>query len=459
MTKWDRPPGLSSANAIHGPGDRPGRLSYVVPSERLVWLAALVVLPVAAVAGMVNGAAVPCALAIAAMALVAAFDAVRGYERLATVGVRAPQFLRLTKDVPGLLPLTVENGSAKPLALRLGVAMPDGAASDELTRALVVTPGASTTDWPVTGTARGDHNLAQIHVEARSPMGLWLVRGRRAADCELRVYPNLRDRATAALFSRTANIGLRTRRQLGKGREFDNLRQYMPGDSYEDIHWKATARRGYPAVKLYQVEHAQEVYAVIDSSRLSMRPGILESYVEAALHLALVAEGAGDRFGLVTFSNRTQSFVRARHGMDHFRLCRETIYNLKAERVSPDFRDVFSSLQLNLRRRTLLIFFTSLDDALLAETFEREAPMLARRHLVLVNVTQSPGVKPLFEETAPPDLDALYGGLAGQILWNRMRKLKIALGNCGIKLTVVDPARIKMQVTSQYLEVKRRQAL
>jgi uncharacterized protein (DUF58 family) len=430
-----------------------------VPSERLLWVAALAVLPVAAVAGMVAGAALPCTLVIAAVALLAAFDAVRGSERLATVVVRAPQFLRLTKDVPGLLKLTVENGSSKPLALRLGVAMPAGAASEELTRALVASPGASVTDWPVTGTARGDHKLAQIHVEAQSPMGLWQVRGRRAIDCGLRVYPNLRDRATAALFSKTANIGLRLRRQVGKGREFDNLRQYMPGDSFEDIHWKATARRGFPTVKLYQVEHAQEVYAVIDSSRLSMRPGILESYVEASLHLALVAERAGDRFGLVTFSDHTQSLVRARHGLDHFRLCRETIYNLKAERVSPDFRDVFSSLQLNLRRRTLLVFFTSLDDALLAETFEREVPMLARRHLVLVNVTQSPGVKPLFEETPPADLDALYGGLAGQMLWNRMRKLKIALQNRGIKLTVVDPARIKMQVTSQYLDVKRRQIL
>src|SRR5580704_9881847 len=190
----------------------------MIPSERLLWLAALAVLPVAAVAGIVSVAALPCALAIAAMALVAAFDAVRGYERLATITVRVPQFLRLTKDVPATLPLTVDNASATPLSLRLGVAMPPGSASDELTRAIVVTPGASTTDWPVTGTARGDHILSQIHVEARSPMGLWLVRGRRTADCGLRVYPNLRDRATAALFSRTANIGLRVRRQLGKGR-------------------------------------------------------------------------------------------------------------------------------------------------------------------------------------------------------------------------------------------------
>jgi len=249
------------------------------------------------------------------------------------------------------------------------------------------------------------------------------------------------------------------RRQIGKGREFETLRQYMPGDNYEDIHWKATARRGLPVVKLHRVEHAQEVYAIVDASRLSAREGILESYVNAALHLALVAERQGDRFGLVTFSDRTQRFVRARAGLDHFRLCRETIYNLRAERVSPDFREVFTQLQLNLRRRALLVFFTSLDDALLAETFERDISLLARRHLVLVNVTETAGLKPLFRDEPPAALDALYQGLAGQILWNRLRVLQLALQNKGVRLALVDPGRIKMQVTSQYLEVKRRQVL
>src|SRR5207248_429659 len=114
---------------------------------------------------------------------------------------------------------------------------------------------------------------------------------------------NLRDRATAALFLKTSDPGMQLRRQVGKGREFDNLRQYMPGDSFEDVHWKATARRAYPVVKLYRVEHAQEVYAILDSSRLSAREDLLEAYIEAALHLALVAERQGDRFGLVTFSD------------------------------------------------------------------------------------------------------------------------------------------------------------
>jgi uncharacterized protein (DUF58 family) len=212
-------------------------------------------------------------------------------------------------------------------------------------------------------------------------------------------------------------------------------------------------------VKLYQVEHAQEVYVVVDASRLSAREQILESYVTAALHLALAAERQGDRFGLITFSDRPHRMIRARSGMDHFRLCRETIYNLHARRVSPDFRELFTSLQLNLRRRSLLIFFTSLDDPLLAETFAREVALVARRHLVLVNAMRTAGSQPLFENDAPADVESAYRALAGQMLWNKMRELQIALHNRGVRMSVVDPQNIKAQATAAYLEIKRRQLL
>jgi uncharacterized protein (DUF58 family) len=278
-------------------------------------------------------------------------------------------------------------------------------------------------------------------------------------ECALRVYPNLRDRATAALFLRDPHAGVRVHRQVGKGREFERLRDYMPGDSYEDIHWKATAHRRSPAVKLYQVEHAQEVYVVIDSSRLSAREQILESYVTAALHLALAAQRQGDRFGLIAFSDRPHRLVRARGGMDHFRLCREAIYNLQPRRVSPDFRELFTTVQLNLRRRSLLILFTSLDDPLLAETFKREVPLIARRHLILVNVMRIAGLKPLFQGEAPVDLESTYNALAGQMLWNNMRELQIALRHHGVRLSVVEPREIKAQVTAAYLDIKRRQLL
>ncbi len=57
----------------------------IVPSTRLLWVAALTVLPLAAIGGMVAGAALPCVLGIAAIVLAAGLDAMRGYERLAAV--------------------------------------------------------------------------------------------------------------------------------------------------------------------------------------------------------------------------------------------------------------------------------------------------------------------------------------------------------------------------------------
>ena len=431
----------------------------IVPSKRLLWAAAAVALPLAALAGMYPPFTVPCAIALAGCAAAAAFDAAGAARRAGGVQLWTPQVIRMTKGVAGVVPVTVQHQGTAAAALRLGVNPPPGTESESPVLEISAAPGTSVVDWPCEGHTRGAHMLREVYLETGSPLGLWMVRQARPVETALRVYPNLRDRATAALFLRTANSAVRMQRQVGKGREFENLRHYLPGDSFDDIHWKATAKRNFPAVKLYRVEHAQEVYAIVDASRLSAREEILESFVDAALHLALVAEKQGDRFGLVTFSDRTHRFVRARSGMDHFRLCRETIYNLHAERVSPDFREVFTTLQLNLRRRCLLVFFTSLDDALLGENFERDISLLARRHVVLVNVRRTAGLRPIDRGPVVQDLEGLYTGLAGQMLWNRMRTLQVALGNRGVRLTITDPDQIKMQVTAGYLDIKRRQIL
>ncbi|HXB72469.1 MAG TPA: DUF58 domain-containing protein [Candidatus Acidoferrales bacterium] len=425
----------------------------MVPANRLLLAAAVIAVPAATIAGFVPPAAPVCLAILVATAAAALIDAALAQRRIQSIEARAPQVLRLTKNVPATVLITLLNSSRTILSGTLWCRPPAQPMPFE------ALPGTGVLAYPVTVPTRGDHPFTPLFLESPSPLGLWRARATLPLDCTLRVYPNLRDRATAALFLRTADLGVRLHRQVGKGREFDNLRHYMPGDSFEDVSWKATARRGFPTVKLYRVENAQEIYAVVDASRLSGREPILEAYVDAALHLALVAQSQHDRFGLVTFSDRTNRFVRARNGMDHFRLCRETIYNLQPQRVSPDFREVFTSLQLNLRRRSLLVFFTSLDDALLAETFQHDVSMLARRHLVLVNVMHPPGLQPLFTGEPPADLDSLYAGLAGQLVSNRMRELQIALQNHGVRMSIVDPARIKAQVTSQYLDVKRRQAL
>ena len=251
----------------------------IVPSQRmLLLLSAVVVLPLASAAGFVPGLPAPCIATLALWAIVVAIDAVRGQQRLRGLEARraagpAPHQGRADPSACHHLqstPRAARHPPERHHACRRALGFLRG-------RDRVAPTGASRFDWACTGVARGDHPLRELHLEAPSPFGLWLARSERELHSSLRVYPNLRDRASAALFQRNSALGLRLRRQIGKGREFDNLRQYIPGDGFEDIDWKATARRQYPVVKLFRVEHSQEVYAVVDSSRLSARPEILES--------------------------------------------------------------------------------------------------------------------------------------------------------------------------------------
>jgi len=157
----------------------------IVPSQRLLLLAAVVALPLATAARFVPGLEVPCAVALGLCALVAAADAVRGRMRLDGLAVSAPPVVRLTKDVPVRLPITIASRLTAPLAIRLSVATPAGVLSPECVEETVAPAGASRFDWACTGVARGDHPLRRLYLEAASPFGLWLARSERTVDLSL----------------------------------------------------------------------------------------------------------------------------------------------------------------------------------------------------------------------------------------------------------------------------------
>ena len=225
---------------------------------------------------------------------------------------------------------------------------------------------------------------------------------------EIRVYPNLAaERKKSPAFFKRGRLGVHGQRQIGKGREFEKLREYAAGDGFDDIDWKATARRGHPITRVFQIERTQEVYIILDASRLSARPvagdpdaTILERNVTASLLLALAAEKQGDLFGLITFSDRVHDFVRARNGKTHYGACRDALYTLQPRLVAPDFDELFSLLRLRLRRRALLIFLTELDDPIVAEAFQRNVPLL-RQHLILVGMAKPIGCAAVVRATRP----------------------------------------------------------
>jgi uncharacterized protein (DUF58 family) len=218
--------------------------------------------------------------------------------------------------------------------------------------------------------------------------------------------------------------GVHAQRRVGRGRDFEQLREYIPGDSYEDIHWKATARRRVPVTKVYQVERTQEVYVLMDVSRLSGRAvrtesgaqeSQLERFISASLVLAMVTQKQGDLFGLITFSDRVNGFVRARAGRQHFGACRDALYMQDTQPVNPDYEELFTFVRLRLRKRALLVVLTNLDDPALAESFTRHARTLASHHLLLIHMISPKGATPIFQGPEPTTTNDIYRSLAGHL--------------------------------------------
>jgi uncharacterized protein (DUF58 family) len=301
-------------------------------------------------------------------------------------------------------------------------------------------------------------------VGSLSRLGLWSTAKAAAVDLTVRVYPNLRADEAAAEFLKRTDSGSRLIRMTGKGREFEKLREYSHGDSYDEIDWKATARRGKPVVRVFQVERTQEIYVAIDASRLSARPldghATLEHYVNAALIMGLAAEQQGDKFGLISFSDRLHKFVRARTGKQHFTVCRDAIYRLQPRVVEPDFGELFSFLQTRLTKRALVVILTALDDPLMGETFARQVSIASRRHLIMAAMVRPEGARPLFEEDISGEgAEPLYGQLAGHMAWRKLFELTKNLRQQGVRLHLLEPRKISGQLTALYLDVKRRQML
>ena len=462
----------------------------IVPTTRLLFWFALVALPFSVLGALYAEAAPFAVLLTAGLVVLALLDAALSSGRLDGLGVELPPVLRLSKERSGQIEVTLRNERRRSARLRLGLALPRELSSphEDVEVLLPADAGQARLNWPVTPTRRGNFRLRRAFLESSSRLGFWRVRASVPANCEVRVYPNLlaERRSLAALFLNRGAFGLHAQRQVGKGRDFEKLREYVPGDGYDEIHWKATAKHGHPVTKVFQIERTQEVYVVIDASRLSARTvesrtpnpdskssapdetfstspihstSTLERYITSALVLAQAAERQGDLFGLLTFTDKAEVFLRAKNGKQHYAACRDALYALEPQSITPDFDEICSFIRTRLRRRALLIILTSLDDPVLAESFTRSMTLLAGQHLVLVNMIKPPGADPLFARGDLTGLDDIYRHLGGHLQWHNLRELEKVLQHRGVSFRLLENEKLAAELVTQYLGVKQRQLI
>ncbi|HUB68692.1 MAG TPA: DUF58 domain-containing protein [Candidatus Methylacidiphilales bacterium] len=444
----------------------------IVPRLRLIVLASLTLIPFLGMAVSLPPLALPSLSIIGLVVMIAVTDALWGRRKMKGIRVDLPDKLRWIQNRLAKLELIFHTTGAEAFDLRAGLAFPPGMnpVHEELAIQLPAQPGKHYVTCECSPLQRGLFFIEGCFYEIASPFRLWSIRGSNLKPAEVRVYPNLESerKQVATIFLRTHHSGLQPVRQVGQGRDFEKLREYVPGDGYDTIHWKATARRGHPITKVYQIEKTQEIYVIMDASRLSARlqePGNpsqgthLDRYIAATLVLGLAAEKQGDLFGLLTFSNSVLSFVRARNGKAHYGACREALYRLEPQTVSPDFEEVASFIRLHLRRRALLIFMTSLDDPILMESFQRAADVMCRKHLMMVHMLQPGNIQPVFSNPNVTVVDEVYQDLAQHLAWHDLRQLALALQQHGVTLLLCSQEKFSAETLSNYLLVKQRQLL
>jgi uncharacterized protein (DUF58 family) len=438
----------------------------ISPRTPLLVLTAFIFVPAIAVFFSIPSLVAVSALTLLAFLLLASLDAAFLQPDFSSIRILVPDVVRLSKDRDGKIDIKLVNNGARDVRFRIGFPFPTeiGAAQNEFGVDLA-SARAETRSIECQPQQRGRFLLEKCYARAATRLQLWNVRRALPLQCELRVYPDLLSerRNITALFLRRGMFGFRQHRQIGKGREFEKLREYIAGDSIEDVHWKATAKRGQPVTKTFQIERTQEVYVIVDSSRLSRRWSggmpMLERFVNCALVLCLAAAKQSDLFGLITFSDKVQTFVRAKNGKAHYDVCRDALYTLQPQIVTPDFEDLFTFLRLRLRRRALLVFLTALDDPALAASFIEHVDLLTRQHVVLVNMIQSPEAQPLFADPNVTELDEIYRRLGGHLVWGELQEIGKRLQRLGAEFSLVNADKFVVEAVNRYIRIKQRQLL
>jgi uncharacterized protein (DUF58 family) len=148
----------------------------------------------------------------------------------------------------------------------------------------------------------------------------------------------------------------------GRGMDFEELREYIPGDDVRDIDWNVTHRLGKVFVKRFREERELTAVLAVDisasSSFGSAKRSKREFAAEIAATLAMSAAKNGDKVALLLFTDEVELFVPPRKGRRHIlRIVRELLM-FKARKRGTDISSALGFLNHVLHRRAIVFLLT-----------------------------------------------------------------------------------------------------
>ncbi|RDV09561.1 DUF58 domain-containing protein [Arthrobacter sp. RT-1] len=305
---------------------------------------------------------------------------------------------------------------------------------------------------------RGD--LKAPHVTLRSFGPLRLAARQRTIECPgaVRVLPPFQAR-------RHLPSKLRKLRELdgkaavqirGAGTEFDSLRDYVRGDDVRSIDWRATARRSSVVVRTWRPERDRRVVMVLDTSRTSAAriddETRLDTGMEAALLLGVLAERGGDRVDFLAFDRRTRARAGSAVQGNLLGQLVQAMAPLDAELIEMDWPAVPAQVRAVTAHRSLVVLLTSLDGGAPEEGLLPAAARLANDHVVVVAAVRDPQLGIMLRDRA--DATGVFRAAAAERALLQRAAVSAELRRLGVEVVDAEPHQLPPRLADMYIRLK-----
>lgn len=327
------------------------------------------------------------------------------------------------------------------------------------------TKGKSMLEYKLRPVTRGEYVFHDINVYVQAPLGLVKRRYIFPAQHTVKVYPSfvqMRRYQLLAVSNRLQEAGVKKIRRIGHSLEFEQIKDYVRGDDYRTINWKATARKGNLMVNSFTDERSQQVYCLINKGRVMKMPfdnlTLLDHAINASLVLSNVALIRQDKAGLITFEREIDTFLPADKKPTQMNLILESLYRQQTTFLEPDFEKLFSVIRNRITNRSLLILFTNFESL---ESLNRELPALKRMahyHLLLLVFFENSELKSITSKQATT-LEGIYIKTIAEKFAYEKRQMVKELHKNGILSILTTPANLTVNTINRYLELKTRTSI
>ena len=325
--------------------------------------------------------------------------------------------------------------------------------------------GEKTLSYILRPISRGEYHFGAVNVFVSSPLGLLSRRYKFSQDAMVATYPSfihLRKYELLAISNNLQDAGIKKIRRLGHAMEFEQIKEYVPGDDIRTVNWKATAKRASLMVNQYQEEKAQNVYNVIDMGRTMKMPflgmSLLDYAINSSLVLSKIAITKGDKAGVMAFSHNEQKLVTADRRSTQMYTILENLYRLDTAFKEPNFEMLYAKLKRQVTQRSLMVFYTNFESLY---GLERQLPYLkalAKSHLLLVVFFENTVLSSRVSKPAS-DTKEIYDKVIAEKFMHEKRQIVKELKKYGIQSILTPPEHLTVNTINRYLEIKARGSL